>query len=572
MAAPLAFTAGPPASPAVGAAYRPLSEPAGGVLQASQPLPPGGASSEATVLAAAGLAAGISAISSGRHRGQIARGQARRRRPAHRRHVAIARAGFGRQAAPPPPREPVELQAVSTSGSGAAQTLRVLALERGGADVLVTADEAGHVVRLKRAVEGVWQAEANADLVVELGDMELAEALLGPDDGPSVYDMLPEWPEELADALSLWPLKGRGTIVFDAESFLERVAAIEGAATGPVMFVGAADNLALPTSNLCRAVAKKLKGKPLRQVLYTAGSPPQPLTYCDLLDVNENLRTGGLDLSRVSDVVDVEERRCVLQSQPYGFEVVPRRWTQGAVIRAVAPRSPADSQGCKPGDLIVSANGEDMLGVPISEVQEKIFNAEPPLYLEVVQPIVPDPIYLRESSLGVLRSLGNFRSAEAGRQLIPSLVEKFGEKLEFMDEEPAVFAGDEGSCSHVHCDKEPLIEACHVLSGVKLLVAALPEQEVPSGAGPAPCDAPWISRWVEDADSVAQMQTETSVPTDAPPSEEQAAWLCDPRVSIALGRPGDLIFFWGAWPHFGANALNAGPCVSLMHGCRRREE
>jgi len=261
--------------------------------------------------------------------------------------------------------------------------------------------------------------------------------------------------------------------------------------------------------------------------------------------------TGGLDLSRVRGIKG-ERRTASLESRPFGFEVVPRKWTKGAVIRAVGRGSSAEEAGCRAGDLVIAVNGSDALNAPWEEVAALISEGELPLSMEVAQPVLSDPLYLREASPNLLRSLAGLRSARSARELFPRVRDAFAGTMELVEKEPLLFAGDGGSASHVHTDSDPQVQMCHVLHGTKLFGVA---------EGAAASSVDWISRWGAGA------QPEVSLPADRELPAAQAAWLESEGVSVVAGSAGDVLLFWGGSPHFGANALGAGPCVAFFHAC-----
>lgn len=178
--------------------------------------------------------------------------------------------------------------------------------------------------------------------------------------------------------------------------------------------------------------------------------------------------------------------------------------------------------------------------------------ADPPLVLELAQPILADPLYLREASPNLLRSLAGFRSAKAVKELFPRVRDAFADAMPLAETQPLLFAGDGGSASHVHVDSDPQIQMCHVLHGVKLFGLA---------AGEPAAAVDWVSRWG------AGEQAEVSLPVDRELPEAQAAWLAGGGVSVAAVAAGDALLFWGGSPHFGANAAGVGPCVALFHAC-----
>ncbi|CAK0820923.1 unnamed protein product, partial [Prorocentrum cordatum] len=138
--------------------------------------------------------------------------------------------------------------------------------------------------------------------------------------------------------------------------------------------------------------------------------------------------------------------------------------------------------------------------------------------------------------------------------LVPEVARRIGGQHLFISERtPMLFAGDQGTASHVHIDNKPLIQFCHVLHGTKLFCVA------PS--------APWVSQ--DQAADAAH--GEVSLPVDVPLADDAAEWLQRPDTSVCAGRPGDLFLFPGRKPHCGANGLGA-LSVALFHGARRVQD
>merc|ERR1719433_995081 len=93
--------------------------------------------------------------------------------------------------------------------------------------------------------------------------------------------------------------------------------------------------------------------------------------------------------------------------------------------------------------------------------------------MEVEQPLLERPFYLREASTAVLLELGGAATEQPVLELIPTLSGLLGASagasgLREVQPRPKVFAGDGGSGSRVHADNVPRVQFCHVVQGVKL--------------------------------------------------------------------------------------------------------
>ncbi|CAK9029910.1 Chaperone protein DnaJ [Durusdinium trenchii] len=111
-----------------------------------------------------------------------------------------------------------------------------------------------------------------------------------------------------------------------------------------------------------------------------------------------------------------------------------------------------------------------------------------------------------------------------------------------------LFAGDGGTGSHLHIDRKPLLQFCHVLHGRKFFTVA------PNGGRPPGAVVPWRC-----ASPEVQLSTSTS-------GVEVEEYLVQPEVSVAVLRPGDdLMLFLGQSCHAGSNGAGE-VCVSLFHG------
>ena len=129
------------------------------------------------------------------------------------------------------------------------------------------------------------------------------------------------------------------------------------------------------------------------------------------------------------------------------------------------------------------------------------------------------------------------------------------------------FVGDKGSRTCAHVDIAPDLELAHGLHGTKLLgvatheaTARLLEDHAPPAAGEGPDDEEDDDDEEEEDDVVA-----TSVPTDRPLRQHEAALLSDPDVSLACVLPGDVCVFASSALHFASNGADE-LSAALFHG------
>lgn len=456
-------------------------------------------------------------------------------------------------------------------------TVRPLALERGAGgtaqDVLVVMCQHPNAadtefLRLTRGEPNTWSSDQAVGVVLQASDQELARLLLGKNLRP-LPEYAPCWPKKVFQQLDSWPLKGPGTIVFDGQYFLQRVAERVAPGKGMLLFPGAAAQMGLPSSNVESDLRDAMMpGRSLVAQLIGASDEPageseaaRHVSYGDLLAVSEGIRTGVVDFSR-GHVPAGPRRTAHLELQPFGgfgLEYVPRTWARGVVLRDLEPGGEAECAGCREGDAVVSADGRAFLEVPLSDVQAllaPVMPASQQITLEVEQPVLPEPFYIREASTALLRDLAGPSTEDAALKLVPQIKQLLAEErnyeLHFEEDRPMVFAGDGGSASRIHADQQHRVQFCHLLHGAKFF-ALDTSGKLDTG---------------DDAKSNGY--NEVSLPVDLPLPPDKVAWLSRPEVSITVAHAGDIFCFWGGDRHCGANALSNGPSVALFHSCSKR--
>lgn len=434
--------------------------------------------------------------------------------------------------------------------------LKVIMLQRGDtADSDVMLCEVGHPdedtwtpVRLTPNEDKSLWKDADASVSLAMSESHLLDALCPQrETSPSFRVSAPCWPQIISQQMGPWPLKGPGTVLFEPLQ-LPHVAGELQNGKGPVVIPGGAEELQLPTSDVVDLLFPCLMGSSLADV-FGEDSGGQ-LTYQELLDRSLGLGSvGAADLSRVQRLTD--GRVVTLEKKPFNMQCMSRRWSRGAVIRNLGKNGLAEQAGCKAGDIIVTINGESVLNATLQRVEELL--DELPAQLEVGQPVLQEPLYIREATTSLLTTLADEEATEAVEELLPRVSELFKGQAKMSDELPQVFAGDGGSASHVHVDSSPMVQMCHVVHGIKIFgVDSHNTEEL----------KPWVTRW----GSPAATEAEVALPVDIDLDQDYAAWLANRETSIAMCRAGDVMLFWGGNPHFGSNGMGAGPCVALFHG------
>eukprot|EP00913_Durusdinium_trenchii_P021993 g20666.t1 len=337
-------------------------------------------------------------------------------------------------------------------------------------------------VRLERTKAGLRWEDPDAHVALEMSDADVLAALCPQrETAPSFRASAPLWPQVVSQQMGAWPLKGPGTILFDVEQLLQVAGELQDG-TGPVLIPGGAQQLKLSSRDVVDLLFPCLMG------------------------------------SSLPDVFD--GRVVTLESKPFNMLQMPRRWSRGAVIRQVGRNGVAEQAGCKAGDIIVTINGEAVLNATLQRIQE-LLDEELPVRLEVGQPVLKEPIYIREATTELLTTLADEEATEAVEDLLPQ----------------------------ISATPRPWCKCATWCMGSRSSVWTAAARQ---GGGSSSTDA------------------EVALPVDIDLDQEHAAWLASPSTSIAMCRAGDVMLFWGGNPHFGSNGMNAGPCAAegLHKSCR----
>ena len=141
------------------------------------------------------------------------------------------------------------------------------------------------------------------------------------------------------------------------------------------------------------------------------------------------------------------------------------------------------------------------------------------------------------------------------QDLVPRLSQHFGTNyLYFSEQTPMLFAGDGGTASHLHIDRKPLMQFCHVLHGTKVFCVSPP----PGGKAEGGPVVPWEANATSHE---AVLSTDTELPAEA------GEWLQRKDVTLTVVRPGDVFLFLGRSLHAGCNGASEA-CVAVFHGAQ----
>lgn len=354
----------------------------------------------------------------------------------------------------------------------------------------------------------------------------------------------PGWPSELVEDLSRWPLKGPGTVVFDAHFFVQRGVSAVLSSGFPVLFVGAAQQMGLVTEDWIPGIAKHLTNRSLCEVF--GGTSLEEM----IQDLPEDLKKGHFDIAGAIAGADSANEEhwsrvyTVKIQSPERLTIESCSWTLGAMLR-----EPVSEVDAAVGDVLLKINGWGILWQSFDDIQELLIDLPGTAEITFGRPKVIQKIYLREA-VASAEALSLFCDGVDGDgkvlvSQLAALLSRAG--LVFAEDRPGLFAGDAGTASHLHVDRKPLLQFCHGLHGCKFFCVA-------PGKAPGP-QVPWQSG----------AQLEAKLPTDAKLSTAAVEWMQSPEVSVCCLHPGDLLLFLGQSCHAGCNGA-AQMSLSLFHG------
>eukprot|EP00439_Symbiodinium_sp_Y106_P045165 s720_g5.t1 len=402
-------------------------------------------------------------------------------------------------------------------------------------------------VLLKRiGLTDTWQSE---ELALELAFGKIAKLALHRDRG-SLEEELPSWPANLRRCLEAWPLKGPGSVILDPHFFVQRAAALALLGPGPVLFPNGAAAMSLPSLSCIHAFEEEINGRSLRSLLCPSAENLEDF----LSEMPASLSSAHFDVAAALGSDKMAGFVIVLQEKPLGLECESLSWTCGAVLRRVEPGTEAEKTGCRVGDLIVKIGDSEVLQKPFDDIQDLLAGPDP-ITLTLSRPKLSDKIYLREvpAADDALSSLSSMHLSL--QDLVPRLSQHFGTNyLYFSEQTPMLFAGDGGTASHLHIDRKPLMQFCHVLHGTKVFCVSPP----PGGKAEGGPVVPWEANATSHE---AVLSTDTELPAEA------GEWLQRKDVTLTVVRPGDVFLFLGRSLHAGCNGASEA-CVAVFHGAQ----
>jgi len=396
---------------------------------------------------------------------------------------------------------------------------------------------------LRQVEPNVW-ANDTLEVAVAMDSVEAWASLFpGIQTYPRLEACAPAWPTSALRQMRPWSLKGIGAVVFDARTFKEQVVDLALDAEGPILFPGGAQKLGLAYAGVLADIQEKLANSSVWDNLWDTEAP-LPTTFNKLLRSSAAVREGMLDLGLAK--FNGRTRRAVqLGKRPFGWEYAPRLDSHGAAMRSVDPGGTAEKAGVRAGDVILSIDGRQVFNSHIDEIEKQLMENQLPITLEIEQPVVGAPLYLREAMPGMLGRMCGDEAEEAACEVIPEMEGLIDGVNQIPEQNPFFFAGDGGTGASFRPDNLPQPQVCHVLNGMTLF-----------GFG----DSNSLPSFCRDF-------TEIKFLPGGPLAKQQADYLASSAVSIVACRPGDIVVFWGGQPYFSANGLgSSGPMVSMFYG------
>ncbi len=419
-------------------------------------------------------------------------------------------------------------------------------------------------------------------------------------DPRGLAEAAPHWPDSVMGPLARRGLSGPGTVAFDAGWFLDELAT--SALEHPIVLPAASSKLGLAGLQSATTVLRTLAAAAgavgssshsgLAELLLRAVREERP-SEPGLAWGGDGRLIGeypGGELGQLGDRVDDGCRAALgtgplevvfASDEPLGLGLGPLLYAEdaeafggrtddgsvgvGCVAGEVEPGGAAERAGVRPGMPLAHLSGPHLplpgLGpdaLSFEEVLDAIDTrralghpltitfdtAAPVTHLYAVE--MPAATALRavaarggEAALVRSRDVGVGASFDAlcGRALI------------WREQTPRLFLGEPGSVTCAHTDMCPQVQMAHGLVGTKLVGVASHSATSRLAAEHAPDD--------EGEDGEFLEGEATTVPTDRPLTARAARMLCDPEVSVAVLRAGDLAVFDSGALHFVSNGAEA---------------
>eukprot|EP00913_Durusdinium_trenchii_P018008 g16922.t1 len=333
------------------------------------------------------------------------------------------------------------------------------------------------------------------------------------------------------------------SVIFDPNYFVQRGPSCALSSGAPVLFPGGAEQLQLPTQRWISALASRdlrtlqgvLGGPDFSQMMRNLPDAWRHHSICSLTAAHFDILS-AIDAESCSKTYSVQVGNMDVRSEALALESAS--WTCGAMLRQVSDE--LREAGCEVGDLLCRIGDRDVRREKFETIQELLSaaSAAPDLELTFAKVRV-EQIYLREV-LASQDSLRPFLGEESrgvtveASELVAQLGQQLGSDTLFVSERvPMLFAGDGGTGSHLHIDRKPLLQFCHVLHGRKFFTVA------PNGGRPPGAVVPWrcASPEVQLSTSTSGVEVEEYLvqPENKMPSRRSgsfgARWVWSPACS-----------------------------------------
>jgi hypothetical protein len=423
----------------------------------------------------------------------------------------------------------------------------------------------------------------------------------------SVAEAAPHWPATVVDHLVRRRLSGPGTVAFDAGWFLAELAT--SALDRLILLPDATSKLGLAGLERTTAILGALaaaedheasRPNGLADLLVRALDAEQLVDRASAWSGDGRLigEFHGGELAQLGTDIDDGCRAALgtgplqvvfASLEPLGLGLGPLLPTDaaapreeahdfdsvgaGCVVGEVTPGGAAERAGVMPGMMLshlsnpyvrLAARGPDALSFEkVLDIIDARRSVAHPLTITFETAAQVTRLYAVEMpAAAALRALaatvdGGLRMRSRDVGVGASFDALCGRALVWREETPRLFLGEAGSVTCAHTDICPQVQMAHALFGTKLLGVASHHATSRLRAEHALAD--------EEGDGGVLEHEATSVPTDCPLTERASRLLCDPEVTIAVLRAGDLAVFDSGALHFASNGAE-GISGALYHG------
>lgn len=393
-----------------------------------------------------------------------------------------------------------------------------------------------------------------------------------------VQEGVPHWPTRLSQRLARRRLSGAGSIAFDANWFLSKLAV--SAMDRPMLFPNATSKLGLADLISASEVLRRIDPILPQALLSALSAEATKASDFDwdgegrLIGEYSNGELGqiGKDLADgCKAAIGSGSLHVVFKpSEPLGLGLGPLQFDDGnpasvgwgAEVGEIDPHGAAERAGVLPGmalsrlsnpDLLLSSLGQDRMTFEdvLDEIDERRAQG---VDLPITFCTAASATHLYAVEMPAAAALEAYACGIGIAPPTKRIDVGVGEALStcgplWQEETPRLFFGEPGSLCCAHTDICPQIELAHGLMGLKMLGVASHE------ATPR-----LLAEHGDDEDDDA-----TRIPTDRELTLRQSRLLRDADVTVALLLEGDLAVFDSGALHFASNGA-AGFSGALYHG------